>query len=168
MRYLPGRAVAVALLLVTAGCTSGSGTAAPSPTPAVTGDAGCGDTPIMTGGVPAWTKSANPPAFLRHVLSREQNLIGMLFADPLRVPSPPGGPNNKILWIVREPRNGQPLELTLTPTGAGAPVSVTEVADSSPGEIYPSIVDVPTPGCWSVRAEWDGHTATLALPYQAG
>ena len=68
-------------------------------------------------------------------------------------------PNNKILWIAREPRNGQPMKLTLRRTdGAGEVVTQQE-----PGEIYPSIVDVPSAGCWTVTAEWSGNRATLEL-----
>jgi hypothetical protein len=75
-------------------------------------------------------------------------------------------PANKILWIVREPRDGQPLTLTLRRTdGTGEAVIHREPADSSPGEIYPSIVDVPSAGCWIVTAEWSGHRATLELAW---
>jgi hypothetical protein len=104
---------------------------------------------------------------MRHVMSHEGNLVGMLFSYPLQVPSPPGGPNNKILWIAREPRNGKDLRLTLRPEAGGAAVTVTQPANSNPGEIYPSIVDVPTAGCWTVVAEWNGNRATLELPYQS-
>jgi hypothetical protein len=44
-------------------------------------------------------------------------------------------------------------------------LAVTRPADSRPGEIYPSIVDVPAAGCWTVVAEWSGHRATLELAY---
>src|ERR1700704_5272742 len=34
------------------------------------------------------------------------------------------------------------------------------------GEIYPSIVDVPRPGCWHVTLRWGPNTAELNLNYQ--
>ena len=40
-------------------------------------------------------------------------------------------------------------------------------ADSSPGEIYPSIVDVPSPGCWHFTLSWAGHHDEIDLLYVA-
>jgi hypothetical protein len=175
-------AVACLAILAAAGCTeardapsaapSTTAPSSPRPVPPVAASAvpgGCGTTPILLGAQPDWSASAGVPGPSRYVRSHEENLIGVLFGDLLRVPSPPGGPNNKILWISREPRDGQPLHLTLSPmAGGGQPVTLTEPANSSPGEIYPSIVDVAAPGCWSVTAEWNGHRATLELGYVPG
>ena len=44
-------------------------------------------------------------------------------------------------------------------------VTVVQPANSGPGEIYPSIVDVPTAGCWVLNLAWGAHRAALALPY---
>jgi hypothetical protein len=38
--------------------------------------------------------------------------------------------------------------------------SLDQPANSSPGEIYPSILDAPTAGCWHVTAEWNNNRAT--------
>ena len=169
--------VVIAVTLVAAGCTDGGRPpgAAPAPpssgqpaSPDPTGSAlpGCGQTPVRVGGLPAWTASAGPPASLPYVVSAEGNLVGILFGAPLQAPAATAGRNNKILWIVREARGGQPLTLTARRVdGPGADVATTEEADSSPGEIYPSIVDVPVPGCWRVTARWNGNTATVDLLY---
>ena len=54
----------------------------------------------------------------------------------------------------------------MRPHDAGSPaVSFSFPADSAPGEISPSIVDVPEPGCWRFTLEWDGNAATLDLSY---
>jgi hypothetical protein len=90
----------------------------------------------------------------------------MAVLHPLKAPPLATGAQNKILWVAREPRNGSDLVLTLRPSGGGGAVTVRQPADSSPGEIYPSIVDVPTAGCWHAVAEWDGHRATFELAYQ--
>jgi hypothetical protein len=74
--------------------------------------------------------------------------------------------SDKILWIVRLPRGGQPLKITAHPVGRAAPV-VTSVmsAGSSPGQIYPSDIVVPTPGCWQLTLAWHGHSDTVDLRY---
>jgi hypothetical protein len=126
---------------------------------------GCGSTPIRLGALPGWAGSAGVPGPSRYVESHEGNLLGVLFVDEYVAPPRTGGPTNKILWISRESRDGSSLTLTLTSSATGPPVSATQPADSGPGEIYPSIVDVPRPGCWNVVAEWAGHRATLELAY---
>jgi hypothetical protein len=162
--------------LLAVGCTAtpDSGGSTPPPGPASTVAAapaasqvssGCGATSVGLGGLPAWTASAGPPA-LPSVMSHEGNLVGVVFGYPLMSPPAQTGKQNKILWIVREPRDGSDLMLTLRPKGGGDAVTTSEPAGSSPGEIYPSIVDVPAAGCWDVVAEWNGHRATLELSYQ--
>ena len=116
--------------------------------------------------LPSWAAPAGAPGDLPAVAAHEGNLVGVLFGNPLLAPPVERGRQNKILWIVREPREGSDLVLTLRPS-RGDPVVTREPADSGPGEIYPSIVDVPTAGCWAVVAEWNGHRATLELSYQA-
>jgi hypothetical protein len=105
---------------------------------------------------------------LGYVVSDQQNLVGFLFADPLYAGRlPPELGNDKVLWVVRYPRNGHPLELTISRAGPAQRRHWEVPADSSPGEIYPSGVHAPSPGCWHVVAEWGSHRATLALPFVA-
>ena len=167
------RLVSVVAVLSLAGCTP-SPPAPPASAPAPSASTapvslaspiagGCGDTPVWSGSPPEWTASAGLPSGSRFVLSHEENLVGVLFAFPLKAQSDPNGPNNKILWIAREPREGTSLQLTLR-QDQGV-VTQREPANSGPGEIYPSIVDVTGPGCWAVTAEWAGHRATLELSY---
>lgn len=39
-------------------------------------------------------------------------------------------------------------------------------ADSAPGEIYPSVVDVPEAGCWDFTLRFSGQTARIELAYR--
>ncbi len=69
------------------------------------------------------------------------------FANPIRA-GHPSNPGNKILWIVRFPRNGNPLDITARFGGDPSLVVRTSwPADSEPGEIYPSELDLPRPEC---------------------
>jgi len=158
--------------LVGAACTGGTTLHVVRPTAGPTTDitatpsgstvpGGCGRTRIQPDPPPRWAASANVSG--EFVMSAEGNLIGMF--GPLYAGNR-GEYANKILWVVREPREGAPLRLTLRPVQRAAPViTIEQPADSSPGEIYPSTVDVPTAGCWHVTAEWNDNQATLDLLY---
>jgi hypothetical protein len=112
---------------------------------------------------PPW--AAVGASFLRFVTADEGNAVGFLFADPLRAAPRDDGKNNKVLWVVREPRNGS--DLTLEGTMNGEVVRSTETANSGPGEIYPSIVDAPKPGCWHFTLRWGDNEANLDLLFEA-
>ncbi len=69
---------------------------------------------------------------------------------------------------MRYPRGGMPLLLTgHLDTNPARTVSEMYPADSSPGEIYPSYVTVPKPGCWSFTLRWGSHTDHLSLRFTA-
>lgn len=128
---------------------------------------GCGSTPVrFERRLPTWTQTAHPPSGVPYALSRHGDVAAILFGNPLRSGRPTDH-SNKILWIVREPRNGRPLHLTAHSVHSTSPsVKVTEAADSSPGEIYPSILDVPSSGCWRVLLEWNGNRDMVDLRYR--
>jgi Protein of unknown function (DUF4232) len=115
--------------------------------------------------VPSWADSANPPLSIPHVLTRDGNVLAFIFSDPM-IAGHRSDRQNKILWIVRQPRGGKPLVVTGTLAGADVdPVHLSVPADSSPGEIYPSVVDVPKPGCWHFELAWNGHHSEIDLGY---
>lgn len=163
MRRLP-----VVILLGVLGCVLGSSHAevAASQLTTTLQQKSCGGTRVRSDSpLPAWTMSAHPPSGIPYVVSKQGNAVGVLFGSPLRSGHPTQHAN-KILWIVREPRNGQPLHLTARPLHTTSPTRrVAYPADSSPGEIYPAILDVPTRGCWHLMLEWERNRATLDLQY---
>lgn len=132
--------------------------------------AGCGATRVARGSVPGWTapafrdsSSLIPP--WPHAVSARGNVVAILFGYPLRAGHPTNRAN-KILWIMRLPRHGSPLTIEARPLHAAAPVVRSSApADSSPGEIYPSYVNVPSAGCWQLSLRWAGHTDSIDLPY---
>jgi hypothetical protein len=168
--------IAGAMLIVLAAC---SGEAATRPTPssapaserpsasAVAGAVSCGSTTVVQGSIPPWLDKAgshnNPPG-LPYVIAHPEVAAGFLFAHPLRT-GHPENPANKILWVVRMPRTG-PLTIDGHPLGAPMPmVHVILPANSGPGEIYPSFVDVPTAGCWQFDLRWATSHTQVELNY---
>jgi len=122
----------------------------------------CGSTAIRPGStLPVWARAG--PA-LPYVITTEGNAVGILFADPLRKAPRSDGMNNKVLWVVREPRDGGVLRLDGR-LGAQA-VHVERPADSEPGEIYPSAIDAPVAGCWHFTLRWGSNTGHVDLLFQ--
>jgi hypothetical protein len=158
---------------------TGSGTSAPATSPSarasvaagpppVRGAAhisgGCGTTPLLRGPAPGWASSAKPPP-IPYALAERGQVAGFLFGYPLMAGNPQPY-SDKILWVVASPRDGLPLRLTGHPLGAATPVvSSTWPADSTPGEIYPSEIVAPSPGCWQFTLSWNGHSDTIDLWY---
>jgi hypothetical protein len=67
---------------------------------------------------------------------------------------PDGGRNTKILWIVDA--SNSPATATITGVKVSSPhqtfqQTLTLVGSATPGANYPSIVNVPTPGCWQIQ-----------------
>jgi hypothetical protein len=169
-----------AVALLAAACSSGptsASRASPSgeatsvsPQPAATIiPGGCGATSVIRGGVPAWVDVAgahNNPDGLPYVVAVPSSAAGFIFGYPLRAGHPQGA-TNKILWVVGMPREGSALEIEGHPLQAPTPsIHVTQPADSGPGEIYPSIVDVPRSGCWHFDLSWARHHAVVDLLYR--
>ncbi len=175
-------AIALGATLVASGCTSGpraspstarasappaDGTSATATVPPRTVTGGCGGTDLVEGALPGWAADAGAPAGIPHAVSDHADAVGVLFGYPLR-PGHPNGRSNKILWIVRLPRDGSPLVVRGTLAGGASTVTHSFEADSGPGEIYPSIVDVPRAGCWHFTLTWASHIDAIDLLYRSG
>ena len=127
---------------------------------------GCGATPIYQGGTPAWLEEAgahNNPSETAYVVASPEVAAGFLFANPLRA-GKPENPANKILWVTRSVNRGA-LRVVAHPIGSSSPVVNADAMPASPGYIYPSIVNVPSAGCWHLTLSWDGGHADLDLQY---
>jgi hypothetical protein len=70
------------------------------------------------------------------------------------------GQNNKILWAARVGAVEGPLQIEAALLGTGT--TVTRSVDPAPG---PSIIDLPSPGCWSFDLTWGHHHDRLRLGY---
>jgi hypothetical protein len=142
---------------------SGHDTVPAGPATTIAGSCGAPSTATL----PAWALTAHAPRDVPHVLSADGGVIAVLFGYPLQAGSPTQH-QNKILWIVRQPRGGTPLEITATLPGTEVgPVHLAFPDNSSPGEIYPSIDNVGAAGCWHFALAWNGRRAAVNLDYVA-
>jgi hypothetical protein len=165
IRSVPGSfapAAAAALLLAACG-----GSAATSTEAASAVDTTCVPAAIHTGAPPPWTAAAwsdSSPGFrLPYSLASGDAAAAFFFAPRLRA-GHPSNPSNKVLWVVRFPRNGHPLEISARLAGtAPRAVRLSFPADSEPGEIYPSDVDLPKSGCWRLQLAWGSHRASIDI-----
>lgn len=131
---------------------------------------GCTPAPIHTGSPPRWTATAwsdSSPGFrVPYALASGDSAAAFMFADPLRA-GHPTDPANKVLWVMRYPRNGKPLITTARwRTDPAVSVRITQPANSWPGEIYPTAIDLPRPGCWRLALRWGAHRASIDLRIQ--
>jgi len=123
---------------------------------------------VRRGVLPVWARTgfSDPRPRMPHVLGRRGLLAALLFGDPLSAPESRDH-GNKILWVSRPPLSG-PADLRLAARrvegGRFVGRSVVRVVAGGPG---PSLIDLPRPGCWRVRAAWAGHRDTLDLVYRS-
>lgn len=172
----------VALAVAAQACTSATATPTVKPegvadtatlfaptTAAKPTEGGCGGTTVFMGGIPdALTRSTgnNAPSGIPYAVAHPATVAGFIFGYPLHTPSAGIGYANKILWVVGVPRTGD-LVIDGVPLGKSGPtVHYSFPANSGPGEIYPTGVDVPEPGCWAFTLRFAGQTAEVELAYR--
>jgi len=116
--------------------------------------------------LPVWARSgfSDPKHRMPYLLGRARKIAVILWADPLRSP-PPKDHNNKILWVARAPTNpGSDLriaaQLMSGTTAIGAPVVRRVIG--GPG---PSIINLPTSGCWRLTLRWSHVIDAVDLRY---
>ena len=132
-----------------------------APAGLATGAAGC--VAPLTGPLPTWARAGfSGDAVAIHVFGERGDIVAVLFGHPLRQPPAPDR-NNKILWVSRVSQDpGDPLEIEAKLDGTG-PTVRREV----PGGPGPSIIDLPSAGCWRLDLTWSGHRDAVWLTYQA-
>ncbi len=142
----------------------GARTTAPSTTPAVPGPAapsaaGCA-ADVAPAPLPGWARGgfSPPDQAVPFVVGERGTILGVLFGQPFSAPAAPDR-GNKILWVTRDPHPAGPLTITAALDGAVTTLEVPE----GPG---PSLVDLPTPGCWRLTLAWPDHTDRVAVAYR--
>ena len=121
---------------------------------------------VDRGVIPPWARTgfSDPRPRMPHVLGRKGEIVALLFAYPLRAPRPTDH-NNKILWVARRLFAPTRLAISAQRMVGGRPVG-KPVARSVMGGPGPSIIDMPTPGCWRFTLRWAHRADTLDLVYR--
>lgn len=116
--------------------------------------------------LPVWARAgfSEPRPRMPFVLGRSGRIAAILWG-PLDSP-PAADHNNKILWVARVPsQSGGNLiiqaQRMLGTMALGAPVNRT--VTGGPG---PSIIDLPSTGCWRLTLHWPGSTDQVDLRYR--
>jgi len=151
------------LFLLFGACTPSSTaqTRATPPAPVHSFVGGCAGTVLTDALPPVWAQAGwsqpTAPWTVPWALGTGGNTVAYVFAGQLVAGSSPrsDGSNNKILWVARGATPNFVVEAH--PLGAAQPV--VSVAGG------PSIVDVPTSGCWSFHLSWglSGHVSSSTI-----
>ncbi len=75
----------------------------------------------------------------------------------------PDGRSTKILWYTLNPHSSNDLELTGKKVSTDHATFRQSIPMASPVGDYPSIVTIPTPGCWQVQLQSGTVTATVTV-----
>lgn len=118
--------------------------------------------------LPMWMRGGftGPRPRVPYVIGARGQVGGVLFGAPLHSPPLPNRAN-KILWVPRtSSKSVAPLWIRLQLMQGNRPVGapIRKIIPTGPG---PSIVDVPSSGCWRLTLTWSGRHDTLDLDYSA-
>jgi hypothetical protein len=150
----------LALLLILAGsCTTSPAARAhvqPSPKATVHSFAGgCAGTVLTDAEPPVWAQHGwnahGAPWPVPWAFGTHNDAVAYVFATQLVAGGSPrvDGSNNKVLWEAKDSPSGANVVVEGRPLGRSEPV--LSIAGG------PSVVDVPTAGCWTFRLSWSAN-----------
>jgi hypothetical protein len=136
------------------GATTGEGEGANRP---------CSPTAIRRTSPPEWTAVAGLPMPMPYAVASGDEVVAFFFTHPLLAGRAHSGePQNKVLWVVRSPEGGIPLDIVARiPDRKSQGIAIKADTGGGSGEIQRSIIDVPRPGCWRLFLRWGPREATL-------
>ena len=119
---------------------------------------------VDMGVLPTWARAgfSDPAPAMPHVMSTSGDVVAILFGYPLSSP-PRAQVNNKILWVLREGLDS-PVGISAQRMAAAVPVGEAVASHLDDG-FGPSIVDLPTAGCWRLTLMFAGRTDSIDLEY---
>lgn len=125
---------------------------------------GCGATQFFSGQGPdsALGLAGNPWARAEPEIA---GFVAYAWTTPpdLVVASGPQDPGTKILWVNTIAPRGR-LAIAAHPSGAATPTITFDIPPASaPDGNYPSLIDLPTPGCWRLELTLGAAHGTIDL-----
>jgi hypothetical protein len=102
---------------------------------------------------------------MHYAPGRSRKIVAIVFAYPLLSP-PPSDHNNKILWVLRRYTARRTDLLISAQRMVGLRKLSRPVARVVRGGPGPSIINLPTAGCWRLTLRWSGKTDALDLQYK--
>jgi hypothetical protein len=153
--------LAIAILLAAGACTPAqSAQVKPSPLVTHTFAGGCAGTVLTDAEPPVWAQGGwnvvkGQPWGVPWALGSGGNAVAFVFAVRLVAGSSPrvDGTNNKVLWVAK----GAPTSFVVE----GIPPGGTQPVVTLNGG--PSIVDVPSAGCWKFQLTWGAAHAVSTI-----
>ncbi len=120
---------------------------------------------VDRGVLPPWARDGfrESQPVVPHAIGRGGEIAAVLFGDPLT--SPPGQDHdNKILWVARQTDSTSDLVISAQRMDGTTPIGdpVERTVRHGPG---PSIIDLPSAGCWRLGLTWGGLHDRLDLEY---
>jgi hypothetical protein len=152
------RQAAVALLAASTASLAAGGAAQAADRESA-GRIGCGA--INRGSAPSWARFG-APSRTPFLSSDAARIAGFLFTRAI-LAGHPTTPHNKILWILNDGSADRTLTLTARRTGTTGIALRHYRASDGAGRIYPSYLNLPTPGCWHLAFTWNGKTTRLSV-----
>lgn len=148
-------------MLLVGACTSPAVQKSSTSVPVHSFAGGCAGTVLTDALPPTWAQGGwnqkEAPWGVPWALGAGGNAVAYLFATQLVAGSSPrvNGTNNKILWVAK----GDPPYFGVEAHPLGVDQPVVTIAGG------PSIVDLPTAGCWTFRLSWGlpGSTGTSTI-----
>ncbi|HEY8645908.1 MAG TPA: hypothetical protein VIL77_08545 [Gaiellaceae bacterium] len=131
-----------------------------------TTQAGACTSQVRRGVLPEWARGgfSDPKPRMPHVLGASGRIVAILWAYPLISPAPRDH-NNKILWVSRVATDpGSDLRIRAQRMDESRPLG-SQVTRRVMGGPNPSIINLPSSGCWRLTLRWSGHVDTLDLQY---
>lgn len=153
---------AAVLITLVAGCGSSQATqvrASPR-VPVRTFAGGCGGTVLTDAEPPVWAQAGwshakGTPWPVPWAFGTQDTTVAFIFSTVLVAGSGPrvDGSYNKVGWVAKGdyPTGDTDIAIEVHQLGESQPVL------TSPGYANASVVDLPTPGCWTFRLSWSAH-----------
>jgi hypothetical protein len=121
----------------------------------------CAPAPIRKSNAPSWAEGV-PPG-LPYAVAKGAKIAGFFFTHPLRA-GHPTNPENKVLWVAAAGPVARTLKITARLAGTERPaVHFTFPAASGGGIAFPSLIDLPSAGCWHLVLNWHARAADINI-----